>query len=78
MAELKKAFEELGFGAVKTYLNSGNVVFSSDEDNIEGLTSRIETMIKDQFGLDIPVFVTSREALADILYHAPDWWGNEN
>ena len=32
MAELKKAFEELGFGAVKTYLNSGNVIFSSNED----------------------------------------------
>ena len=29
MAELKKTFEELGFGAVKTYLNSGNVVFLS-------------------------------------------------
>ena len=78
MGELKKAFEELGFGAVKTYLNSGNVIFSSDEDNIEGLTSRIEAMIKDQFGLDIPVFVTSKEDLEDTLQHAPDWWGNEN
>lgn len=78
MAELKKAFEELGVGAVKTYLNSGNVIFSSDDENIEGLTSRIEAMIKDQFGLDIPVFVTSKEDLEDTLQHAPDWWGNEN
>ncbi len=78
MAELKQAFEGRGFGAVKTYLNSGNVIFSSDEDNIEGLTSRIETMIKEQFGLSIPVFVTSKEELEDILHHAPDWWGDEN
>ena len=78
MAELKKAFEELGFGAVKTYLNSGNVIFSSDEDNMGSLTNRIETMIKEQFGLDIPVFVISKEALEDILQHAPDWWGDEN
>ena len=35
MAELKKGFEELDFSEVKTYLNSGNVAFSSDEDNIE-------------------------------------------
>ena len=78
MAELKKAFEELRFGAVKTYLNSGNVIFSSDEDNIGSLTSRIEAMIKERFSLDIPVFVISKEDLEDILQHAPDWWGNEN
>lgn len=78
MAELKKAFEELGFGAVKTYLNSGNVIFSSDEENIVSLTDRIETTIKKWFGLDIPVFVISKEDLEDILQHAPDWWGDEN
>ncbi len=78
MAELKKAFEELGFGAVKTYLNSGNVIFSSDDENIGGLTNRIETMIKEQFDLDIPVFVTSKEDLEDILHHAPDWWDDKN
>ena len=78
MAELKKAFEELGFGAVKTYLNSGNVIFSSDEENIGSLTNRIETTIKKWFGLDIPVFVISKEDLEDILQHAPDWWGDEN
>ena len=78
MAELKKAFEELGFGAVKTYLNSGNVIFSSSEENIGCLTDRIETTIKKWFGLDIPVFVISKEVLEDILQHAPDWWGDEN
>lgn len=78
MAELKKAFEELGFGAIKTYLNSGNVIFSSNEENIGSLTDRIETTIKKWFGLDIPVFVISKEVLEDILQHAPDWWGDEN
>ena len=78
MAECKKAFEGLGFGEVKTFLNSGNVIFSSDEENIGGLTDRIETTIKKWFGLDIPVFVISKEDLEDILQHAPDWWGDEN
>lgn len=55
MAELKKGFEGLGFGEVKTYLNSGNVIFSSVEENTEGLMHRIESMIKNQFSLDIPV-----------------------
>lgn len=78
MIELKKEFEKLEFGEVKTYLNSGNVIFSSDKDNIGEFTKQIEIMIKKQFALDIPVFVISKEKLEDILYNAPDWWGNSN
>ena len=78
MAELKKGFEELGFAEARTYLNSGNVIFSSDEGNIEGFTNQIETMIQRFFCFDIPVFVISKEALEDILAYAPDWWGNED
>lgn len=78
MAELKKELENLGFGEVRTYLNSGNVVFSSDKDDKAKLTEQIGIMIKRQFALDIPVFVILREELEDILHNAPDWWGNGN
>ena len=78
MAGLKQGFEGLDYKDVKTYLNSGNVIFSSDEADTTKTTSRIEEMIKKQFHLDIPVFVISKEELEDILYHAPDWWGDEN
>ena len=75
MAELKTGFENLGFGAVKTYLNSGNVLFSSDRNGREELASQIESMIKVKFGVDIPVFVILRQELEDILQNAPAWWG---
>ena len=78
MAELKKGFEKLAFEEVKTYLNSGNVIFSSGEDDTEKLTKQIQGMIKDQFDLDIPVFFFFIETLEDILQNAPDWWGNDN
>lgn len=78
MANLKKGFEELGFREVKTYLNSGNVIFSSGDGNAERLTGQIESMIESQFGFSIPVFVISKEELEEILCHAPEWWGNEN
>lgn len=78
MAELKQGFEKRNYTEVKTYLNSGNVIFSSDETDISKLTSQIEEMINDQFRLDIPVYVISKEKLEDILLHAPDWWGEES
>ena len=78
MAELKKCFEAAGFLEVKTWLNSGNVVFSCEEADAAALADRIERMMQCEFGLDIPVFVILQEELADILRHAPDWWGTEN
>lgn len=78
MAELRKGFEGLAFENVKTYLNSGNVVFSGDEADIAELTSQIEKMMETLFGLDIPVFVIAAEALADILRNAPAWWGTDS
>ncbi|MBQ3383933.1 MAG: DUF1697 domain-containing protein [Erysipelotrichaceae bacterium] len=78
MAELKKGFKDLGFSDVRTYLNSGNVMFSCREDDITGITKRIEKMIGDVFALDIPVFVIRTEELRDILRHAPEWWGTDD
>ena len=78
MTELKKGFEDLSFQNVKTYLNSGNVIFSDDGEDIQVLVNRIEIMIKERFGLDIPVFVIDVESLKDILNHAPEWWGNDS
>ncbi len=76
MAELKKGFMESGFTEVNTYLNSGNVVFSSAIEDKSVLSDNITCMIKDRFDLDIPVFVELQEALQELLEHAPDWWGD--
>ena len=77
MAELKQGFEALGHTEVRTYLNSGNVIFSREETETIQLTSQIEEMLQDRFELEIPVFVLRQEELEDILRHAPDWWGDE-
>ena len=72
MAELKQGFEALGFTEVRTHLNSGNVVFSGGEGE---LAARIQEMIRERFGLDVPVLVVARDWLEDVLRDAPDWWG---
>ena len=41
MPELKTAIGEKGFGDVKTYLNSGNVIFSDDETDAVKLAERL-------------------------------------
>ncbi len=78
MIDLRKHFEKNGFEDVKTYLNSGNVSFSSNEDNVKKLSKQIEIMVKNQFNLDIPVLVVSKEEFFDILQNTPEWWGNDN
>ena len=65
MAELKQGFEALDFADVRTHLNSGNVIFSGEE--AEDLGQRIQAMILDRFGLDVPVLVISKEWLEDTL-----------
>ena len=54
---------------------SGTLIYNNCEAL---LTIQIETMIKEYFGFDIPIFCLSKEELEDILQNAPDWWGNEN
>ncbi len=78
MSDLKTEFEQLGFADVTTYLNSGNVCFSAENENITEIKCVIETMINDRFNLNIPVHVVSKQDLVDILDNAPNWWGTEN
>ncbi|MBQ5998895.1 MAG: DUF1697 domain-containing protein [Treponema sp.] len=83
MTELKALFVELGFESVVTHLNSGNVIFSANEEvsdkNTETfLSEKIKKMILDRFKLNIPVLVTEQENIKRILSNAPCWWGTED
>lgn len=78
MSELKKCFAELGFAEAATYLNSGNVIFSSAIADLSVLSNNIRSMIKDRFNLDIPVLIILQEKLEELLNNAPEWWGDNN
>ena len=77
MPELKTAFETRGFAHVSTYINSGNVLFTSDCSDIQTLTDMCRTLIQDAFTMDIPVAVISAAAFADAVRNAPDWWNRD-
>ena len=78
MPDLKTTLTEKGFADVKTYLNSGNVLFSDDEMDVVKLAERIRTIILETFQLDIPVFVISQNELKGLLSKAPSWWGSDS
>ena len=74
MPELKAALEEAGFTGVATYLNSGNVLLSSEGDAVS-VRAAVESVLAARFGISVPAHVIGREELEDILAHAPAWWG---
>lgn len=71
MADLKRAFESLGFKNVKTVLASGNVVFEAPKSDIASLTRKIEQKLESQFGSAITVMVRTGEDIQALIDLAP-------
>ena len=70
MAELRAALEEAGFGDVRTYLQSGNVVLSGKKSP-ERVADEVSALIKKRFGFNIAVVVRSRDDLAEVVRRNP-------
>lgn len=71
MADLKALYESLGFRAVTTYIQSGNVVFDADSADSVELITRIEAAIAQRFGFDVTVLLRSADDLRRILDNDP-------
>lgn len=68
-ADLAALFTELGFGAVKTVLATGNAVFDSDVEESDtratgALTTKIQDALSTRFGYDAWIVLLTRDALA--------------
>jgi uncharacterized protein (DUF1697 family) len=70
MPELRDLLESADFEDVRTYLQSGNVVLSSNL-SAERLAREVEQRIAEQFGLDIAVVVRTRNELAKVVDRDP-------
>ena len=77
MAELKACFEALGFGNVKTYINSGNVIFTYAKTSDEELVRQIEAGIKKKFKMDICVVVRTLAQIEALCKKIPMDWDNK-
>jgi len=70
MAALKKAFEKLGYGNVRTVLNSGNVAFEAKDGTAVSAKGLSATLAKD-FGFEIPVLLRTRSQLEKLAQAEP-------
>lgn len=70
MPELRELLVGAGFGDVRTYLQSGNVVLSADAPP-QAVAHTCEEEIARRFGLEIAVLVRTRDELADVVARNP-------
>jgi uncharacterized protein (DUF1697 family) len=76
MAALSKTFESLGLTDVKTFIQSGNVVFATTEPKA-ALTKKIESALDAAFGYASKVVVLSAKELAAVVTEAPRGFGED-
>lgn len=71
MSTLRSVVESLGHRDVRTYIQSGNVVFTSTKSAKEVTPASIERAIEKKFGLDIDVILRSTAAMKRVVKANP-------
>jgi uncharacterized protein (DUF1697 family) len=70
MPALRELLAGAGMGDVRTYLQSGNVVVTSDTPP-DQLARECRELISERFGFDVPVIVRTASELERVLDHDP-------
>jgi len=69
MVDLRALFESIGFKEVRTYIQSGNVVFLAEEAS--GLADAISTAIFKKYGWEVPVLIRTAAEIVSVLSNCP-------
>jgi uncharacterized protein (DUF1697 family) len=77
MTDLMACFEAQGFANVRTYIQSGNVLFEADGADRAGLTSQIEEALSKTFNYRSRLVLRSHQEMKDIIAHAPQAFGDD-
>ena len=71
MADLKDLFAAAGCAAVRTYIQSGNVVFDAAHDLAEAVPEIVTVAIRRRFGYESAVVLRSGEELRQVVTSSP-------
>jgi uncharacterized protein (DUF1697 family) len=77
MGELKTVLETAGMTSVVTYINSGNVVFSTDEADQARLTTILEDAISRHFGFSVSLLLLAVDRVRSVADAIPPSWIND-
>lgn len=77
MTALKACFEALDFQNVRTYIQSGNVLFITPDFDRTALTSQIEDALSSAFNYQSRVVIRSHQELQAIVARAPQGFGSD-
>jgi uncharacterized protein (DUF1697 family) len=78
MAALREVFEAIGHAEVRSYINSGNVIFDAPRARAVDLADELETAIEAEFGFAVRVLVLRGSAVTKIADELPDDWVNDD
>jgi uncharacterized protein (DUF1697 family) len=76
MTELAACFEALGFFDVRTYIQSGNVIFRANEPDRPGLAFMLEESLSKTFSYQSRLVIRSDDELEEIVAYAPKGFGS--
>ena len=76
--DLVRCFEDLGFDSVRTYIQSGNVLFRSSESRAAALTRTIEAALSERLSNQVRAVVLPRTRYRAAVASAPDGWGRDD
>jgi uncharacterized protein (DUF1697 family) len=71
MGTLRQIYQDLGFSRIKTYLQSGNVVFESPQTDQGLLTKQIEDAIQQSCGYALQVYIRTKDEILGIAANNP-------
>ena len=78
MRSLKQSFENMGHTQVSTYINSGNIIFQTKQDDARKLERDIEKMLLKEYELDSKVVIRSLPEMAKLVKSLPQSWGDNS
>jgi len=71
MERLRECYETLGFSGVRTYVQSGNVVFEHETASTSDIVDRIQGGIKRTFGFEVQAIIRTNEEMLSLIKHSP-------
>lgn len=75
---LQQCFHDLGLHDVRTYIQSGNILFRSNATSVTALTNAVEAQLSDRLAHPVRAVILPRARYVSAVRAAPDTWGKDD